>query len=308
MRPQLCPSKIDPGCPQLSGRLRRLPVSEQDFVDAGEAAGVISAKEQILIFGPHDLRNRVAVTAKPLDASHPCRVGQIKSIPGPSADFGVGSAKGKKSDRMPFIPKDNRLGTGQVYVRIAVEEFDLAFEPRGVGDIILIHSREVLSSREVDPLVESGCQAQVPSILDNSDSVIRSAETCHAVVRRAVVDDNQLPIAERLELNGSKCLRQGRPGVVHGQDDADKWSRRHLERRSRRACAYRQSTSHQFTSIQPVALFTSYWSFFGRGARTILSGAAPSQAPHQLKVLLAMMKWRHCDMSHRSVISPVRPV
>src|SRR6266498_1421581 len=235
VHPQLCPSKIDPGCPQFSERLWRLPVSEQDFVDAGEAAGVIGAKEQILIFGPHDLRNRVAVAAKPLDASHPCRVRQIESIPGSSADFGMGSAKGKKSDRVPFIPKHNRLGTGQVYVRVAVEEFDLAFEPRGVGDIIRIHSREVLPSREVDPLVESGRQAEVPSIPDDSDSAIRTAKAYRAVVRRAVVDENQLPIAECLELNGSKRLRQGQPGVVYGQDDADERSGRHLDRRSQSA-------------------------------------------------------------------------
>src|SRR6267154_780877 len=171
---QLCPGHIDPGWPQISEGLRRLPVSKEDFVEAGEAAGIISAKEQILIFGPHELWDRVAVAVKPFDAPHPSRVRQIESVPGVSADFGVGSAKGEKSDRMPFVPKHNGLGTGQVYVRIALEEFDLALEPGGVGYVVLIHSREVLSSREVYPLVESGRQAQVHSILDDPDSVVRS--------------------------------------------------------------------------------------------------------------------------------------
>src|SRR5712691_7235214 len=232
MCPQLCPGHIDPGWPQISEGLRRLPVSKEDFVEAGEAAGIISAKEQILIFGPHELRDCVAVAVKPFDAPHPSRVRQIESVPGVSADFGVGSAKGEKSDRMPFVPKYNSLGTGQVYVRIALEEFDLALEPGGVGDVVLIHSREVLSSREVYPLVESGRQAQVPSILDDSDSVVRSFEPCHAVVRRAIVDENQFPFTERLEPNGGKRLRQSLPGVVHGQNDADEWNGSHWCRRT----------------------------------------------------------------------------
>src|SRR6266853_2026926 len=229
MCPQLCPRHIDPGWPQISEGLRPLPVSKEGFVEAGETAGIISAKEQILIFGPHELWDRVAVAVKPFDAPHPSRVRQIESVPGVSVDFGVGSAKGEKSDRMPFVPKHNSLGTGQVYVRIPLEEFDLALEARGVGDVVLIHSREVLSSRELYPLVESGRQAQVSSILDDPDSVVRSFEPCHAVVRRTIVDENQLPFAERLELNGGKRLGQSLPGVVHGQNDADEWNnRRHL--------------------------------------------------------------------------------
>src|SRR5712671_29767 len=225
---QLCPGHIDPGWPQISEGLRPLPVSKEDFVEAGETAGIISAKEQILIFGPHELWDRVAVAVKPFDAPHPSRVRQIESVPGVSADFGVGSAKGEKSDRMPFVPKHNGLGTGQVYVRIALEEFDLALEPGGVGDVVLIHSREVLSSREVYPLVESGRQAQVHSILDDSDSVVRRFEPCNAVVRRAIVDENQFPFTERLESDGRKRLGQSLPGVVHGQDDADERTGRHL--------------------------------------------------------------------------------
>src|SRR5688572_19375739 len=44
-----------------------------------------------------------------------------------------------------------------------------------------------------------------------------------------------------------------------------------------------------------------------RGAATTLSTARPSQAPHQLYVELAIMKWRHSAI-RRSSSSAVKPV
>ena len=105
------------------------------------------------------------------------------------------------------------------------EERELAFELCRKPQVIAVEERDVASVRRTDSdVARCGGHPRRPFVAKKFYAWISLAEffyDAHRIVRRRVIDDEQLPVRERLALHGADCIGNIFFAVVTRHDDGN---------------------------------------------------------------------------------------
>jgi len=190
------------GFDQLSpGRLPPDSVGQQRFFDNTETALFIAAQQQFLVFTKIRPGLGVSEFPEPFDPAHPGRVGQVKPAPGFGDNFSL--RRRRQPARQSVIPVNrNGMGGNQIQPRIFFQRFDLPGEALRIRHVILIHARQIPAAGQIDRFIEPCCKPLVCTIFQYADSLIPYiVNILKRIVRRAVINNQQFPVGERLPDN-----------------------------------------------------------------------------------------------------------
>ena len=106
---------------------------------------------------------------------------------------------------------------------LLVEQGGLFFEPVRERDVVGVHARDEWRGAEIESGVERGDKPIMLSCGNFEARVVRSEAggDVHRVVRRAVIHDDALPVAERLCRDRVESAGEEIRAVPHGQQNAD---------------------------------------------------------------------------------------
>lgn len=212
-------------------------------------------------------------------------VGQLRE---PEHHGGMDQRAPEQQPRPDFLRIHGRTDKGPVPVaandaspraaypdfRIPVQESNLPLEASRQAHVVGIHAGDVIAPREGKAPVERIYQAEVAVIHDDPHAGIPvRAKRRESPIGGTVVDRQQFEIGEGLAEDAPDGFVEVYPPVVDGKKNRDSraaHTRTH-ESGSRSAVSIDRSRNHR------------------SGARTRLPCRDPSQAPHQLKELFAMM-------------------
>jgi hypothetical protein len=114
-------------------------------------------------------------------------------------------------------------------VGVGPHERDLLLEAVGDADVVGVHPRDELAAGEPEALVERLGEAGVRAA-DQADAVVDGGvlvEDRGRAVRRTVVDQDQLEVAERLREDAVERLREVALGIEDRHDHRDDGNLRH---------------------------------------------------------------------------------
>jgi hypothetical protein len=87
---------------------------------------------------------------------------------------------------------------------VLLQSCDLTFQPIWKADVVRIHSGNKFSPTQRDALIEPNREPSTGFFSDQPDTrVVETADDRTAFIRGAVVDHDQFPILQRLQLNRS---------------------------------------------------------------------------------------------------------
>ena len=106
--------------------------------------------------------------------------------------------------------------------RVEAKPLHLQTQAIRLGDVVSVESSHVFATSAFEAPVERGGEAGLLLVpQDHETPVVDGGEYRRRVVRRCVVDHEQLEIVERLGQHAVDCFRQEARVVVDGQQDGD---------------------------------------------------------------------------------------
>ena len=135
------------------------------------------------------------------------------------------------------VPEVDRAGPDDGRCRGGAHACREPLEPRRTRDVVRVEARDVAPARLADPDVERAGEAEgllVPH--DAEPRVVDTGEELTRAVDRAVVDDDELEIPERLPQHARHRLADRRACVAGREDDGDEGRAHRLAEGSLRRC------------------------------------------------------------------------
>lgn len=133
----------------------------------------------------------------------------------------VAGVVGPRASR-PAVRVDRReIAAGDADLGVRLHELDLPLESIGFGNVIGVHARDQRCLGAIEPAVGRGANAASRLAENDQPGVVVAGEQLDAAVVRAVVDDDQLDVAQGLAENAVDRRAQIGRRVAARHDDAD---------------------------------------------------------------------------------------